>query len=284
MRAEETTLVLGAGGPVGFAFHAGVLRALAHALGWDARRAALVIGTSAGAQIAAMLRAGLDADEIFARTRSPPRRDSTAHARSRKPASPIYLRHLLRRPWRAHPAHVISALLPAGRRDCGALHDAIARLHPLAWPREALWIPAVALDRGARVVFGRGDAPAIDVATAVCASSAVPGLRAPIVAGGVRYVDGGVASSSNLDLAAAAPPRNVIVCSPLSRFWPLRIALARQKSRLAARGLHVLAFEPRDEITAWMGWNPLDAQLAAGVAEASFRVTLRSLDERQHRA
>ena len=52
-------LVLGAGGTVGHAFHAGVLTALAEVCGWDARRADVVVGTSAGSVVAALLRAGM---------------------------------------------------------------------------------------------------------------------------------------------------------------------------------------------------------------------------------
>src|SRR3954469_3439275 len=62
----EFTLVLGAGGPVGWAYHAGVLRALEEALGWDAREAAHVIGTSAGAQVGALLRAGVGVCDLYA--------------------------------------------------------------------------------------------------------------------------------------------------------------------------------------------------------------------------
>nr|MBA2497574.1 patatin [Acidimicrobiia bacterium] len=52
-------LVLGAGGVVGSAWHAGVLAALETATGWDARDAAVVVGTSAGSVVTASLRAGL---------------------------------------------------------------------------------------------------------------------------------------------------------------------------------------------------------------------------------
>src|SRR5690348_3959752 len=62
-------LVLGAGGPVGHAFHAGALSALEHALGWDARSADLVVGTSAGAQVGGLLRAGLHGADLSARVR-----------------------------------------------------------------------------------------------------------------------------------------------------------------------------------------------------------------------
>src|SRR6516162_9218892 len=62
----RVALVLGAGGPVGRAFHAGVVRALEDACQWDARTADLIVGTSAGAQAAALLRAGVDGRELFA--------------------------------------------------------------------------------------------------------------------------------------------------------------------------------------------------------------------------
>ena len=54
-------LVLGAGGAVGHAFHAGVLAALADETGWDAREAEVVVGTSAGSVVGALLRAGMSA-------------------------------------------------------------------------------------------------------------------------------------------------------------------------------------------------------------------------------
>ena len=52
-------LVLGAGGVVGGAYHAGALAALAETAGWDARDAEVIVGTSAGSIAAAALRAGL---------------------------------------------------------------------------------------------------------------------------------------------------------------------------------------------------------------------------------
>ena len=64
-------LVLGAGGLVGHAYHAGVLRALSDH-GWDARPAAVVVGTSAGSGVGALLRAGLPARDLAARVLGEP--------------------------------------------------------------------------------------------------------------------------------------------------------------------------------------------------------------------
>src|ERR1700736_3782564 len=51
-------LVLGAGGMVGMAYHAGDLRALEQVSGFDAAGADLLVGTSAGSVVAAHLRSG----------------------------------------------------------------------------------------------------------------------------------------------------------------------------------------------------------------------------------
>ncbi len=59
-------LVLGAGGVTGGAFHAGVLSALAEVMGWDARTAEIVVGTSAGSVTGAVLRAGLPPTDLAA--------------------------------------------------------------------------------------------------------------------------------------------------------------------------------------------------------------------------
>ncbi|MEY3360593.1 MAG: hypothetical protein RL531_312, partial [Actinomycetota bacterium] len=66
-------LVLGAGGLTGQAFHAGVLSGLADATGWDARTAALIVGTSAGSSAGAYIRAGLSPGDAAATLRGRPR-------------------------------------------------------------------------------------------------------------------------------------------------------------------------------------------------------------------
>src|SRR2546429_8123611 len=68
-------LVLGAGGAVGHAFHAGVLAALEQSAGWRPDSADVIVGTSAGSIIAALVRAGGSASDI-------------ANASLRRPLSP----------------------------------------------------------------------------------------------------------------------------------------------------------------------------------------------------
>src|SRR5262249_61295566 len=57
-------LVLGAGGAVGHAFHAGVLAALEHEMTWKPDSAEVIVGTSAGSVVAALIRAGCTASDL----------------------------------------------------------------------------------------------------------------------------------------------------------------------------------------------------------------------------
>jgi predicted acylesterase/phospholipase RssA len=68
----------------------------------------------------------------------------------------------------------------------------------------------VCLRTGEPVAFGALGAPRVDVGTAVRCSSAVPGVRAPVMVGGERYVDGGVASLVHLDLVLTHGSANPI--------------------------------------------------------------------------
>jgi NTE family protein len=280
-------LVLGAGGPVGHAFHAGVLAAIHHALGWDPQRAARIIGTSAGAQVAALVRAGMQPADLAARTSGvgmsaagaaiarcfvrPSYRRSEARPPWR-PAAPEYLWQALKAPWRARPGRLVSALLPEGHVSLDEQARSLRRLFGDAWPERELWITAVDIANGERVVFGAPGAPSVDVGTAVACSGAVPGVCRPMRVGGTRYVDGGVASATHVDLAGDLDA--VLVSSPLSMFGALRALLARDVARLTRRGVRVVTVEPRRECLRAMGANPMVLERAPAVARAAYRETL----------
>lgn len=287
-------LVLGAGGPVGHAFHAGVLRALEHAIGWDARTVDLVVGTSAGAQVGALLRAGLHGDDLAARVTGeslrPAAREIAQHyvrpshdarslpaPRRYAPAAPGYLARSLRTPTLLRPGRLVAALLPEGRVTLEPLAEGFRRMFEGRWPDLHLWITSLHLDTGEPVVFGRKGAPEIDVGTAVACSAAVPGVFAPVEWQGQRYVDGGVASATHLDLLAREELDLVIVSSPLSVFPPMR-ALLRREIRALERSVPVIAIEPEAEAAAAMGYRPMAMERSALVARAAYETTLRAIE------
>src|ERR1700716_4323160 len=61
---RRVRLVLGAGGSVGGAYHAGVLAAIEEATGWKPDSAGIIVGTSAGSIGAGRLRGGLAAADL----------------------------------------------------------------------------------------------------------------------------------------------------------------------------------------------------------------------------
>ncbi len=290
---KRVTVVLGAGGPVGHAFHAGLLDALSEGLGWDAREAHLVVGTSAGAQVGALLRAGMSGADLSARVQGEglsdegariaahfhrPSHDQPKERRPYRPASMQYVRSAVRRPWRLRPARLASALLPEGQVDLSPQIHGLNRLFGDAWPERHLWITAVCLHSGQRLAFGHPDAPRVDVGTAVASSGAVPSVCAPVEADGRKLVDGGMASATHLDLALDVDDDLVIVSSPLSMIAPMRLPLRAELRRLRARGKRVVVFEPEGEGARAMGRDPMDLSRAPAVARAVRSSVLRQLE------
>ncbi|HVL04190.1 MAG TPA: patatin-like phospholipase family protein, partial [Acidimicrobiales bacterium] len=222
----EVALVLGGGGLVGHAWHVGALAGLADATGWAPGPADLIVGTSAGAVVGAELRAGLHPSDLLRpgvgaapTTRPVPARGPLSF----RPAAPAMALRALGA--RAPGGLAAAGMLPRGRHDPGIIRAAIARLHPEAgpWP-PSLWITAVRLADGRRVVFGREgptqgpepSLPPVDLPTAVAASCAMAGFFRPVPIGGADHVDGGSRSATNADLVAGGGFALVVVSSPLS--------------------------------------------------------------------
>lgn len=304
-------LVLGAGGVIGHAWHAGVLAALAEA-GWDARRSDIVVGTSAGSVVGALLRVDLDPRDIYARVTGQPlsaagRRIVARGIGESAPISPPSFRAPSRGGWApASPSILLRAFnplnlrlgllaaggLPRGTTDTAIISEEIARLHADGWPDRALWLCAVRLRDGRLVVFGR-DATA-SVAEAVAASCAIPGLFAPVPIAGDDYVDGGAHSPTNADLLAGRALELVIVSSPMSldraaarrprpdRALRLghRVTLLREVAAVRRSGATVVSFQPGPTDLVAMGPRgaTLGLERREPVALQARETTLRRLD------
>ncbi|MBK9180358.1 MAG: patatin-like phospholipase family protein [Acidimicrobiales bacterium] len=297
--APSIGLVLGAGGATGGAFHAGALTALADVTGWDARTAELVVGTSAGAAVASGLRAGLSPADLAHRAAGRPlspegeallagagppvdplRLPPARHWWPPVPAAPRLLVTEVLQPWRWRAGVALAAALPEGTRSTDPLAERARAVHAgRRWPERPLWICAVRLGDGARVVLGRDVRVDADIGDAVAASCAVPGLFAPRRIGRDRYVDGGVHAPTNADLLAGLGFDLVVVSSPMSatadglRAAADRIPRAWHRHTLdtevaAVRRMHtpVLVLEPTAADLRVMGVRALDAGRAAAVA------------------
>jgi NTE family protein len=296
-------LVLGAGGSVGLAYHGAVLSALQDVTGWDPRTAEVIVGTSAGSISAAMLRAGVPAGDLMRITEGLPLSPEGArlagigrpHRPRPKPwdvlhirpvADPLGVVHGVTHP-RSHSAGgLMAALIPAGGIPTHAISRGIDAVHAGGWPADPLWLCAVGLRDGRRVVFGREGSPDARVGQAVAASCAVPGYFQPVTIGGRRYVDGGTRSLTNLDLVAAMHLDLVIVSSPMSYAarrpavaadtvmrHSLRAQLHAEVAALRRGGTPVVAIEPGRRVAHAMGYNPMDARPRGAVS----RITHTSL-------
>jgi NTE family protein len=305
-------LVLGAGGLTGQAFHAGVLSALAEATGWDPRTASLIVGTSAGAGAGAYLRLGLSAADFAALLSTEPLSDAGTDLISRlgpsgdwtKPVGPRtwpraphprLIARAITEPHRLRPESLLGVTFPAGRVPTATWADALRPLTGTQWPVDPLWICAVRMDDARRIVFGRGNAPRPDLATAVAASAAIPGYFQPVEIDGRYYVDGGVHSPTNADALHREHLDLVLVLSPMStsRNAPLitrsqpvrrhfRVRLGQEVRRLRRRGQTVVVFQPSAADQAAMGSKAMDPERNAAVARAARETTLRRLDRGRH--
>ena len=86
-----------------------------------------------------------------------------------------------------------------------------ARLPSHEWPAHPLVVTAIDAHSGA---FTRFDASSgVPLVDAVAASCAVPGVWPPVSIGGRRYIDGGVRSVTNADLASGCG--RVLVLAPM---------------------------------------------------------------------
>ena len=142
----------------------------------------------------------------------------------------------------------------------------------------------VAVDRanGRRVVFGAPGAPAASVAEAVQASCSVPWIFAPVQIDGREYVDGGVWSNTNLDIAPAARATQVLCLNPIasldialaSPFGMLRAiagsTAALETLSLRSRGAKVRMIGPGHDIARVMAPNLMDARRRDAVLTGAY--------------
>jgi NTE family protein len=300
-------LVLGAGGTVGMAYLAGALHALHEVAGLDATRADLVVGTSAGSAVGAMVRSGWSTDDVWAMATGShealeefgahdvaARRRAIFHpawgtpgelARRGVGSAYVMARSVLRGPGPRVPS-AWARRFPGGLFSMAEARQRFAELMGESWPERPLWLCTVDITSGRRVVLGRDGAPTIPLPQAVLASCAIPGVYEPVRAGPRLLVDGGVRSSTNLDLAAGAGCRTIVCVAPMAydpqrppdalrqlvRRIPAR-ALARETAFARSRGADVLLVRPTARELRVHGGNLMRADAGEQIARAAYEST-----------
>jgi len=303
--AVRRGLVLGAGGTLGATWMVARVRALEVELGWDARDADLLVGSSAGAVLAALLASGVSASDLLDHQRgraaagNPLAQVSFDYDTSvggttpqRPPlrvGSPSLLRKVARHPRQLGPMTALAAALPTGRGSLAGLHVAVDRAaggRDAPWP-SSLLVTAMDYATGERIAFGARGAPGSTVADAVIASCSIPGWFAPAHIGDRAYVDAGIRQATSADLAVGHGLDEVIVLAPLAimvaeevpdrrfarleRGWRRHLTgiMGVEVAALDREGVRTTVITPtRAERTA-MGPNLMDSRRRAAVLEAA---------------
>ena len=265
MSAQRTALVLGGGGITGIAWEVGVLAGLAEA-GVDLSGADLVVGTSAGSVVGAQLTSGADLEALFARQLEPPTGEKAA--RMTRAALARYAWAVLRSrgndvAFRRRVGALALAAEQAGLTPTEQERlDVIgSRLADLEWPDRDLRVTAVDARTGEFRVLDRTSG--VPLLQAVAASCAVPGVYPPVTIDGRRYVDGGMRSAANADLAEGYD--RLVVLAPVPRGVGPLSSVDAQVTGMVAR---VAVVSPDGASRRAIGRNVLDPAARAGSARA----------------
>ncbi|WP_200214290.1 patatin-like phospholipase family protein [Micromonospora coerulea] len=255
-------LVLGGGGVTGVAWELGLLAGLA-ARGVELAGADLVVGTSAGSVVGAQVCSGVPVEQLYAAQLRPATGEVAARFGMGAVARLLWAGGRTRDEVRSRA--LIGAMALAARTPSEASRRAVieGRLPSSRWPTRRLLVTAVDAASGEFVAFDA--ASGVSLVDAVGASCAVPGVWPPVTIGDRRYVDGGVRSAVNADLAAGAEA--VVVLAPVSSaFGPM----PRLSAQLAAlrRGARVAVVAPDAAARRAIGRNVLDPARRAGAARA----------------
>jgi NTE family protein len=265
---NDRALVLGGGGVAGIAWMTGLLFGL-NERSVDLGNAELILGTSAGSAVAAQLGCPISLEELYLRQVDPAlqTREITPNPRLLQQlleafpaiAKPYNRAELTRKvgQWALRAPTVTEA----ERRSVVA-----ARLPAHAWPDRLLRITAVDTETGETRIFDRLSGTGL--VDAVAASCAVPGVWPPVTIDGRRYMDGGVRSSDNADLAQGYA--RIVILSPngLRADEIVAFPLRDQIEILENAGAQTYLIEPDDASRTAIGLNPLLPATRKPAAEA----------------
>jgi NTE family protein len=278
----------------------GIIAGLAEA-GLDMTEAAdLVIGTSSGATAAAQVRSGIPPAELLTSVLSPPVQPvgqnpeqppslpmATVFERMRAIGAAATSAADLRRAMGAFGLDSDAILGPAAAEQRRAM--VAARLPRLEWPDRPMIVVAVNAHTGELAAFDRDSG--VELVDAVTAATTLPGMVPTHSINGARYINGGVRSADNADLASGYA--NVVVLTPFSersgplppgQFEGLRRSpewgndLASQVEALRKQGSRVEVITPDAHSRAAMGTNQMDPATRipaalAGVAQGKQEAT-----------
>jgi predicted acylesterase/phospholipase RssA len=241
-KGDKTALVLGGGGFTGGVYEIGALRALdLLAVNSTVNEFDVYVGTSAGSFVASMTANGVTPEEmmrVLNKALPSPIEDPTLRSllrvnykgfATRMATMPLRvvgtMRHLASNLGEVSMVDVATGLaegLPAGIYSNRGLDKYMAevlsdpdRSNDFRELEAELLLTATDVDTCERLVLGKDEWADVPISKAVAASTALPMVYEPITLRGRHLMDGGIASTTNVDVAVEAGAKFIIVVNPL---------------------------------------------------------------------
>lgn len=264
-------LVLGGGGTVGIAWETGILHGLQQ-VGVDVGSVDLIVGTSAGSVVGTQLALGMPLEMLLASQLAPLDAVQDEPASTDEPILTV-VSEKTTEPVEATPQFLreIGALsLAAKTVSEEAYLQRFELLRGMPWPQR-LVVTAVDTESGEFQAWDReSGAP---LAQAIASSCSVPGIFPAITINGRRYMDGGMRSGTNADLASAHDV--ILIIAPIVAQvdgMPIeRSRLAVEVAQLRAAGRRVELIIPDAESMAVFGPSMMDTTRRVEAAQAGLR-------------
>lgn len=267
--ALNRVVVLGGGGVAGIAWETGVIAGLARS-GVELAKADGFIGTSAGSVVGAQLASGVSCEAMLAAQMTPvSNSQETFRPYSQAAADEQNRKLMIKVDGNLDAARCrIGAFALRSETVPGPIRRAIvaARLPYPVWPQRWLGVVAVDAINAKYAMFDRDSN--VDLIDAVTASCAVPGTWPTVEISGRMFMDGGIRSMTNADLAHGAS--HVIVLAPLGygENNPVSGHLKVEIALLQAAGCVVDVIVPNDAALQALGDNVLDPSRCIASADA----------------
>ncbi len=241
-RRSKTALVLGGGGFTGGVYEIGALRAIdLLSVNRTVNQFDIYVGTSTGAFVAAALANGVTPEEmmrVIVQQVPTPFPDARISALlqpnyreflTKGMMLPLRLGRAVRTLVRdlgqvsaVDIALVLAEALPSGLYSGGGIERYVrtvlsdpVRTNDFRMLPGELYLPATDLDTCERIVLGAEGWDDVPISQAVAASGALPMLYKPVRVKGRELIDGGILSTTNVDLAVEAGAKFIVVLNPL---------------------------------------------------------------------
>jgi predicted acylesterase/phospholipase RssA len=271
-KPSKTALVLGGGGFTGGVYEIGALRALdLLAVNSTVNNFDVYVGTSAGSFVAAMLANGVSPEEMMQVINSDDSmgledldldkvlKPNYMGFLSKGVALPLRTLELLRSLVRIGEFSAmdigvgLAEALPTGLYSGSGLSDYVEdalsgddRVNDFRLLDPELYLTATDLDTCERIVFGEEGWSDVPISKAVECSTCLPIVYKPVDLKGRQFVDGGIRSTTNVDIAVEKGAKFIVVVNPLVPFvndfeTTIPTVTGRRVRRVSDMGLPAIA-------------------------------------------